>query len=478
MSTSKFAKTYNLVAFLKKPTKSEGFEQIVDFLNANPIKYALTGTTCLPNAAIFEELARMGYEKPSQKLTFYKAFFSHRWRFLIHTILQCLSAKTTVWNELNSTMAPAIICLANNYKFNFSKYILDNMVKNLEARVKFYMFPRFVQVFVNHQLGDMSHHNGIFVNPSLTKKVFANMKRLGTSFSGVITPLFKTMMVQVLKEVDEIPTDTQDTPILTQPSSSQPQRKHKPIKKQGKETEVPYTKPQTEEHIPTPSYDPLPSGKDRMQLSELMEICIKLSDRVLFLEQIKTNQAAKIKKLKKRVEKLEGKKKKRTHGLKRLYKVGLTTRIESFKEEEDQGRINDEDLFGVNDLDGDVVILDVTAAMDSEVMEGSKKTQAKVTEGSSKRVGDEIEQESAKRQRLEKEDDTAELKRCLEIVPEDDDDDVTIESTPLSSKSPTIVDYKIYKKGKKSYFRIIKADENSQNYLTFRTILRTSTEKT
>nr|GEY97509.1 hypothetical protein [Tanacetum cinerariifolium] len=34
------------------------------------------GTTCLPNDAIFEELARIRYEKPSQKLTFYKAFFS------------------------------------------------------------------------------------------------------------------------------------------------------------------------------------------------------------------------------------------------------------------------------------------------------------------------------------------------------------------------------------------------------------------
>ncbi|GKD13564.1 hypothetical protein Tco_1197971, partial [Tanacetum coccineum] len=34
--------TYNLVAFLEKPTESEGFEEIVDFLNANPIKYALT----------------------------------------------------------------------------------------------------------------------------------------------------------------------------------------------------------------------------------------------------------------------------------------------------------------------------------------------------------------------------------------------------------------------------------------------------
>nr|GEY01796.1 hypothetical protein [Tanacetum cinerariifolium] len=81
-------------------------------------------------------------------------------------------------------------------------------------------------------------------------------------------------------------------------------------------------------------------------------------------------------------------------------------------------------------------------AMDSEVMEGSKKTQAEVIKGSSKREGDKIEQESAKRQRLEKEDDTTELKRCLEIVPKDDDD-ITIEATPLSSKSPTIVDYKI-----------------------------------
>nr|GEV27476.1 hypothetical protein [Tanacetum cinerariifolium] len=110
-------------------------------------------------------------------------------------------------------------------------------------------------------------------------------------------------------------------------------------------------------------------------------------------------------------------------------------------------------------------------AIDSEVMEGSKKTQAEVTEGSSKRAGDEIEQESSKRQRLEKEDDTAELKRCLEIVLEDDDD-VTIKATPLSSKSPTIVDSKIYKEGKKSYFKIIRADGNSQNYLTFGTMFK------
>nr|GEW70163.1 putative ribonuclease H-like domain-containing protein [Tanacetum cinerariifolium] len=86
--------------------------------------------------------------------------------------------------------------------------------------------------------------------------------------------------------------------------------------------------------------------------------------------------------------------------------------------------------------------------MDSKVV----KDQAAIAQDSnSKRVGDDLEQENAKKQRLEKENDSAELKRCLEIVP-DDGDNVTIEATHSSSKSPTIVDYKIYKEGRKSYF--------------------------
>ncbi|GKD54255.1 hypothetical protein Tco_1287642 [Tanacetum coccineum] len=42
MTTLKFADTHNMVAFLSKPTESDGFEQIMDFLNAHPIRYALT----------------------------------------------------------------------------------------------------------------------------------------------------------------------------------------------------------------------------------------------------------------------------------------------------------------------------------------------------------------------------------------------------------------------------------------------------
>ncbi|GJX34935.1 hypothetical protein Tco_0246492 [Tanacetum coccineum] len=85
MSTLTFANTHNMVAFFEKPAESDGFHEIIDFLNTNLIRYALTvnptiytscieqfwatakaktvnderGTDCLPTATIFEELTRM-----------------------------------------------------------------------------------------------------------------------------------------------------------------------------------------------------------------------------------------------------------------------------------------------------------------------------------------------------------------------------------------------------------------------------------
>ncbi|GJX39715.1 putative ribonuclease H-like domain-containing protein [Tanacetum coccineum] len=96
ISTPKFAETHNLVVFLEKPEESTGFEEIIDFLNASSVQYALSvnptiyttcirsdlklddaeGIDCLPTATIFAELERMGYENLTQKLTFYKAYFS------------------------------------------------------------------------------------------------------------------------------------------------------------------------------------------------------------------------------------------------------------------------------------------------------------------------------------------------------------------------------------------------------------------
>ncbi|GKE24443.1 hypothetical protein Tco_1435955 [Tanacetum coccineum] len=365
MTALKFASSHNMVAFLDKPTESDAFEQIttakvqtingevhiqalVDkkkvIINETSIRRDLqladeNGTECLPNATIFAELERMGYENLTQKLTFYKAFFSPQWKFLIHIILQCLSAKTTAWNEFSSVMASANICLATNQKFNFSKYIFDNMVKNLECGVKFLMYPRFVQVFLDKQVEGMSKHKKIYVTPSHTKKVFANMNRQGKDFSGRDTPLFPTMIVQAQEqegEGSEMPTIPQHTHTINQPSSSQPPKKQKPRKSKKKNTEVSQPSDSTEpiadeapndENVTTHSNDPLLSGEERLKLNELMELCTNLSQRVLNLENTKTSQAAEITKLKERVKKLERRNKSRTPGLKRIRKVGRTARI-------------------------------------------------------------------------------------------------------------------------------------------------------
>nr|GEX29723.1 hypothetical protein [Tanacetum cinerariifolium] len=89
------------------------------------------GVDFFPNEEIFTELARMGYEKPSTKLTFYKAFFS----------------------------------------------------------------SQFIHLIIQNQLGDLSTHTSKYISPALTQKVFANMKRVGKGCSGVETPLFEGMLV-------------------------------------------------------------------------------------------------------------------------------------------------------------------------------------------------------------------------------------------------------------------------------------------
>nr|GFA30609.1 hypothetical protein [Tanacetum cinerariifolium] len=137
---------------------------------------------CLPNDEIFTELSRMGYEKPPTKLTLYKEFFSPQGKFLIHTILQCMSAKRISWNEFSSSMASAVICLSTGRKFNFSKYIFDSLVRNVDSSTKFYMYPRFLQLMIRAQVSDLSSHSTKYSSPALTQKVFANMRMVGKGF--------------------------------------------------------------------------------------------------------------------------------------------------------------------------------------------------------------------------------------------------------------------------------------------------------
>nr|GEW20724.1 hypothetical protein [Tanacetum cinerariifolium] len=391
------------------------------------------------------------------------------------------------------------------------------------------------------QVEGMLKHKEIYVTPSHTKKIFANMKRQGKDFS--------------------------------------------------------------DEHVTTTSNDPLLSGKDRLKLTELMELYTQLQSRVLALETTKANQPLEIRSLKRKVKKLEKKASKKTNKLKRLYKIGVAL------VDETQGR-NDNYMFDTSILDDEEVVTEkevstagpvpiavevvttagvevstatagevittagvdtskpkakgimmqepsetptptpiyssqqsskakdkgkakiikpkkplkrkdqimideevarnLEAQMQAELEEKERLARQKEKEANIALIKSwdntqammdadyelatrlqEVErgeltieeksrlfiklmdkrkkyftrlraenirkQEDAKRQRIEKENKSAELKRCLEIIP-GGDDDVTIEATSLSSKSLTIIDYKIYKERRKIFFKIIRAD--------------------
>ncbi|GKD02411.1 hypothetical protein Tco_1177385 [Tanacetum coccineum] len=255
----------------------------------------------------------MGYEITSNSLTFQKGHFSPQWKFFIHTILHYLSFKKTAWDQFSINIATAIICLATNRTFNFSKFIFDAMVKNLDSPHKFLMYPRFIQILLNKQQKLLLAHTRTYPTPTLTNKLISNMKRESKGFSRVITPLVDTMIVQPQGEAPSTsPSRITSSPSLSShhtpssiPSTSQPPITPPSI----------HTTPGAEEAAPMPHDSPLPGGhtlrsdEGRLKHDELMEIVTKLSDRVVAVEedlqQTKKVYSSALKKLILKVKKME-----------------------------------------------------------------------------------------------------------------------------------------------------------------------------
>nr|GFA04379.1 hypothetical protein [Tanacetum cinerariifolium] len=223
-----------------------------------------------------------------------------------------------------------------------------------------------------------------------------------------------------------------------------------------------------------------------MKLNELMELYTNLQTRVFDLEKKKTTQGNEIASLKRRVKKLEKRNRSRTHKLKKLYKVGLTARVESSKDKESLGEdaskhvrieaidahenitlVNDQDdadMFNVNDLGGEEVFVaeqevvstatttvttkELTLAQALEALKTSKhkvkgiviqeQEEPELVERKEKRAAEELIQGSTKKQKVEDDKETTELKQLIEIIL--NEEEVVIDAIPLAVKSSKIGD--------------------------------------
>nr|GFB01275.1 hypothetical protein [Tanacetum cinerariifolium] len=231
-------------------------------------------------------------------------------------------------------------------------------------------------------------------------------------------------------------------------------------KKQRKEAEVSHDESEDEDHVPTPSSDPLPSAKD--------------------------TQAKEIVALKKKVAKLNKWRKSRSGRLRRLKKIGSGRRVKSPMEKDEialdtetQRRTNDDEMFRVNDLAGEEVVMETTTGVKDSAAPTTDVTKDEFTMAQALAA---LKSTKPKVVVQEQEISTTITAAATTVttIPNsksqrllaDDGAEVLIEATPISSRSPTIIDYKYHKEGKKNYFKIIRADGNSQVYQTFEKIFK------
>ncbi|GJR55434.1 hypothetical protein Tco_1405955 [Tanacetum coccineum] len=127
----------------------------------------------------------------------------------------CLSSKSTSWDQIPTNIATAVICLTSNQQYSFSKLIFDGMLRHLDAKKKFVMYPRFISIFLDKQLANVPVPLDHFPVHALTSKVFSFMVKKGKHLSGKVTPLFASMLVQPTEDKgapSERPSEAQPTP--------------------------------------------------------------------------------------------------------------------------------------------------------------------------------------------------------------------------------------------------------------------------
>nr|GEX54307.1 hypothetical protein [Tanacetum cinerariifolium] len=399
------------------------------------------GIDCLPNVVIFEQLTLMG------------------------------------------NMASAVICLATNQKFNFSKYSFKSMVKNLDNVIFLCIQDedvneeiddrleraatttssldaekdKGVKSFEDEGLGeeDSSKH-GRIVDIDANKDIYLvnvyndkNMFDVDQDLGGEEVFVAQQDEKVVEKEVDAA--QIQVTIAATTPSIStdEPEESTTTIT-----TTIPKSKSQGKGKAKMIEEPMKLKKKDQIQLDE--EVALKLQAK-FDKEQRLTGERAQ-KEVEANIALIGSWDEVQA-------KIDADYQLEERLQAEKQQELNDEEkatLF--------MQLLEKRRKTEL-VEESSKKAEAKVmVQESLKRAGTEQEQESSKKQKINDEKDTTKLKQLVKIIP--DEEGVTTNAIPLAVKPPSIVDWKIQKEGKKSYYKITRTDGILKIYLIFRHMLK------
>nr|GEW65407.1 hypothetical protein [Tanacetum cinerariifolium] len=295
----------------QKSDAAKGFEQIIDFLSRSYIHYALTVSPHIYISCI-KQFWNSILVKHSGDLIRLQALVDKKKIVIsedvIHEILQ-----------LND--AEGVVCLPNEEIFaGLAQMGYEKPSTKL--------------------VGDLSSHTTCFISPSLTQKVFANMRRVEKCFSGVETPLFEGMLVDSHPADEELGAeqvqvhaavveDVVETVAEVVSHNTIPSSPSHVIPSPLQEPSLPPQQPPVTPSVPTQG-EALPAN-----FHQVLNTCSALIRRVEHLERENVAQKLEIVKLKARVKKLEQSTKVKSLKFKRLRKIRTSRRVESSDDMED-----------------------------------------------------------------------------------------------------------------------------------------------
>ncbi|GKC55826.1 hypothetical protein Tco_1083424 [Tanacetum coccineum] len=217
-----------MVAYLLKPERSEDFQQIVDFLNTSHIKFALTENPTIYTSLIQQFCQTASTSTLEDEEVEITATIDSQLRTITEASLR---------RHLKLEDADGISSLPNTEIFEKLALIGS----------KFLIYPRFIQLLLNKHKRLLLPHKRTYVAPTLSQKLFSNMRRVSKGYTGVDIPLFSSMLVQGPIQQGEgstVPVLSHHTPITT-PSTSQP-----PLSSPSKVPIPPYDLPLLGGHTP------------------------------------------------------------------------------------------------------------------------------------------------------------------------------------------------------------------------------------
>ncbi|GKD49321.1 hypothetical protein Tco_1278297 [Tanacetum coccineum] len=213
MAALRYRDEHNKEGYLQKPKGSDDYHQILNFLRASHIRFALTNNPIICHSLVKQFWSTAILRSPElgppailatideSPYTITEESVRSQLQLAddggiddlpivdIYSGMDSLGTKSGSWDQFGSPVAAALICLSDRRKFNWSGYIFKGMVSNIGNAKKFLMYPRFIQTILGIETSIPRQYH-VF---KLSSKLFANMK---LNFEGQPMPLLAAMLPQ------------------------------------------------------------------------------------------------------------------------------------------------------------------------------------------------------------------------------------------------------------------------------------------